>query len=179
MYTRSDYFRWIKLLVFLETLFFFVGVRMGMVGVLCCCYVRRKCCTTNYKGKLTIAQFSSYTLKYMKCIGLSCYNSIHIYVKGWWFANPRIIIFYIDRWDHGNTQRAQRNSVHKMFINSYVLVQCIYIRSVSSLSYLIFYSIFVGFKNVVVVTVVFIFNLYRIDLNKEHLLDRSIWYRVM
>lgn len=128
---------------------------------------------------LTIAQFSSYTLKYMKCIGLSCYNSIHIYVKGWWFANPRIIIFYIDRWDHGNTQRAQRNSVHKMFINSYVLVQCIYIRSVFSLSYLIFYSIFVGFKNVVVVTVVFIFNLYRIDLNKEHLLDRSIWYRVM
>lgn len=31
---------------------------------------------------LTIAQFSSYTLKYMKCIGLSCYNSIHINVKG-------------------------------------------------------------------------------------------------
>lgn len=55
---------------------------MGMVGVLCCCYVRRKCCTTNYKGKLKIAQFSSYTLKYMKCIGLSCYNSIHINVKG-------------------------------------------------------------------------------------------------
>lgn len=62
-----------------------------------------------------------------------------------------------------------------MFINSYVLVQCIYIRSVFSLSYLIFYPIFVGLKNVVVVvTVVFIFNLYRIDLNKEHLLDRSI-----
>lgn len=55
---------------------------MGMVGVLCCCYVRRKCCTTNYTGKLKIAQFSSYTLKYMKCIGLSCYNSIHINVKG-------------------------------------------------------------------------------------------------
>lgn len=88
-------------------------------------------------------------------------------------------MFYIDRWDHGNTQRAQRKPDHKMFINSYVLIQCIYIRSVSSLSYLIFYSIFVGFKNVVVVTVVFIFNLYRIDLNKEHLLDRSIWYRVM
>lgn len=61
-----------------------------------------------------------------------------------------------------------------MFINSYVLIQCIYIRSVFSLSDLIFYPIFVGLKNVVVVTVVFIFNLYRIDLNKEHLLDRSI-----
>lgn len=61
-----------------------------------------------------------------------------------------------------------------MFINSYVLVQCIYIRSVVSLSDLIFYPIFVGLKNVVVVTVVFLFNLYRIDLNKEHLLDRSI-----
>lgn len=61
-----------------------------------------------------------------------------------------------------------------MFINSYVLVQCIYIRSVFSLSDLIFYPVCVGLKNVVVVTVVFLFNLYRIDLNKEHLLDRSI-----
>lgn len=140
-----------------------------MVGVLCCCYVRRKCCTTNYKGKLKIAQFSSYTLKYMKCIGISCYNSIHINVKGDDFQIRGLLYFTLI-----DEMRAQRKPDHKMFINSYVLIKCIYIRSVSSLSYLIFYSIFVGFKNVVVVTVVFIFNLYRIDLNKEHLLDRSI-----